>query len=412
MLNQVGQGGARRFVAAKNAAQEDRTGPGVVMVVPAGIVSGKEIVSLSLAAGLRTKGYELVILTSRWGSSELIERLEAAHFKYQRLWLGYISGSLRWPQLKMTLGQLQRWPTLVRSYSRIIARTAPAAVIHTNWHHALLLLPFLKPQRAIYWAHEIIPAGHRSAWVFRLIARRVATIVCVSHAVRDSFAAAGVSSKKLTVIHNGIPSVSMALLRSEGPLRLGIVGQIGDWKGHEDLLTAIAAVTNKGFGISLSIFGNGSEQYVDRLKRRASELGIGDKIEWRGFLRDQANIFGEIDVCIVPSRLADPLPTSAIEASAFGRPVIASRIGGLPEIVMHGETGLLVEPARPEQLADAIEIFARDRSLIFKMGQAGRARAQAEFSESRFVDEFVGVIGGLLPTQSFAPERIKPRSNT
>ena len=123
--------------------------PTILVVCGAGIVAGKEIVSLHLARGLRDAGWEPQFMTSNWGDGEFVRRLEHDDIPYQRLRLGFISASLRVAPLLMTLDQPRYWPALVYGYLRIIARTAPRAVIHTNWHHALLLLPFLRPRRDI-----------------------------------------------------------------------------------------------------------------------------------------------------------------------------------------------------------------------------------------------------------------------
>jgi glycosyltransferase involved in cell wall biosynthesis len=370
--------------------------PTAIMIVGAGIVSGKEIVSLNLANGLRANGWNVKLLTSRWGDGEFVRRLEAEKFDYRRLWLGFISASLRWSPFVMTLDQLRRWPHLIIRYVQIIRSSAPAIVIHTNWHHALLLLPFLNRRRDIYWAHEVIEVGDRSAPVFRLIAKRVAAIACVSRAVADSFIATGVKPEKLCVIHNGVPlPAAIPPLLAERRLRLGIVGQIGDWKGHGDLLEALAIACGSGTQVILKIFGAGDDNYIAALKQKAGELGIDHCVEWCGYVRDREFIFRSIDVCVVPSRFPDPLPTSAIEASGFGRPVVCSARGGLVEIVEHGVTGLLVDAKSPDQLSKAIRTLADDRELVLTMGKAARERAEREFTQDRFTVRFLDLIDDL-----------------
>ena len=129
----------------------------VQIVCGAGIVSGKEIVSLLLARGLRDAGWNPEFMTSPWGDGEFVRRLEQDGFNYRLLRLGFISASLRREPLLMTLDQIRYWPSLAYKYSRLVAATSPRAIIHTNWHHALLLLPFLSPHRDIFWVHELFP---------------------------------------------------------------------------------------------------------------------------------------------------------------------------------------------------------------------------------------------------------------
>src|SRR5207244_3822385 len=157
-------------------------------------------------------------------------------FTYQSLRLGFISGSLRIEPILMTLDQMRYWPLLAYGYVRAVKKIAPRAVIHTNWHHALLLLPFLTPSRDIYLVHEIFPDVPLYARVLGAIAKKVGRVVCVSDAVACSVLALGVPESRLTVIHNGLPPLdSMSVPTDQARLRLGIVGQIGPWKGHEDL---------------------------------------------------------------------------------------------------------------------------------------------------------------------------------
>jgi glycosyltransferase involved in cell wall biosynthesis len=366
------------------------------IVCGAGIVSGKEIISLHLARGLRASGWEVELMISSWSDGEFMRRLKHDGFRYQCLRLGFISASLGLAPILMTLDQIRYWPVLAYRYVRLVMTRVPVAVIHTNWHHALLLLPFLRPHRDVFWVHELVPNVPRYAYVLCAIARRVGRVVCVSHAVARSIIAVGVHQEKVTVIHNGIPPVGWSFppLRQR-TLRLGIVGQVGPWKGHDDLLDALALLLREGTVVSLIIFGTGEASYVESLKRRASDLGLVERVEWRGFVLDQAEIFGAIDVCVVPSRVEEALGMTAIEASGFGHPVICSARGGLPEVVKDGSTGFVVEAKRPEQLAEAIKSFVQHPDRIRTMGDAAREHIQRNFSIEQCVEKFIRVIHGL-----------------
>jgi glycosyltransferase involved in cell wall biosynthesis len=186
---------------------------------------------------------------------------------------------------------------------------------------------------------------------------------------------------------------------------LGIVGQIGEWKGHEDLIDALGLLQRDGIRPSLFIFGSGAPEYVTSLGDRAVRLGVQQQIEWCGYVADKSQIFAAIDVCVVPSRFEEPLGMSAIEAGGFGCPVICSSRGGLPEIVKHGKTGFVVDPERPEQIADAIKVLIQNRELVRTMGAAAQARARTEFSTQRFVNEFIHVLEGLRQQSDNGPKQ-------
>jgi glycosyltransferase involved in cell wall biosynthesis len=128
------------------------------------------------------------------------------------------------------------------------------------------------------------------------------------------------------------------------------------------------------------------------MKQKASDLKLVKNIEWRGFIADPKVIYEDIDVCVVPSRSDDPLPTAALEAGAFGRPVVGTSRGELPEIVQNGVTGFVIEARRPDQLAQAIKSFVRNPDLVKTMGEAARRRIQSEFSLERCVQQFIGVV--------------------
>jgi glycosyltransferase involved in cell wall biosynthesis len=367
--------------------------PTVLIVCPAGIVSGKEIVSLHLARGLCDAGWNPEFVTSSWGDGEFARRLEQDGFKYQRLRLGFISASLRLDPLLMTLDQLRFWPALACRYTRLIKATTPRAVVHTNWHHALLLLPFLKPHRDIFWVHECFPKNSRYSHVMRAIAKKVSRVVCVSHAVARAVVALGVPESHVVVVHNGLPPLDPIPAPGGQPaLRVGIVGQIAPRKGHDDLIDALALLCRDGTQATLRIFGAGDPEYVTSLKRKVSKLQLDDKVQWCGFVRSQVEIYTNLDICVVPTRIEEPFATSALEAGGFGRPVICSARGGLPEIIEHGVTGFTVEAQRPDLLANAIKSFAHDPLLIRTMGEAARNRIQTEFSLERFIAQFTRVI--------------------
>jgi glycosyltransferase involved in cell wall biosynthesis len=365
----------------------------VSIVCAAGMVSGKEVVSLALARGLRSAGWDPRFVTSRWSNGDFVRRLQCDGFPFELLRLGFVSASLRTEPLLKTLDQMRYWPALAYGYRRLVTATAPRAVIHTNWHHALLLLPFLDARRDILWLHDCLPNTRRYVRMLAALAHRVRRIVCVSEAAARNALALGVRPSQVTVVHSGLGPVAPIDVPARQPmLRLGIVGQIGPWKGHDDLVDALALLAHNNVRVLLRIFGSGAPAYVESLKQRVAELDLLDQVEWCGFQTEQAEIFRSIDVCVVPSRFEEPFGMSALEAQGFGRPVICSARGGLPEIVQDGVTGFVVDACRPDRLAQAINSYAQRPDLVRTMGEAARRRAQSDFSLARFADRFAHVI--------------------
>jgi glycosyltransferase involved in cell wall biosynthesis len=158
------------------------------------------------------------------------------------------------------------------------------------------------------------------------------------------------------------------------------VGILEERKGHRCLLKAAARLKAKGLRLSYRIAGAGSLR--QQLEREAASLGLNDDVEFLGFVHDTPAFLAAIDLFVMPS-LFEGLGVAVLEAMAAGKPVIASRVGGLPELVADGETGLLVAPKNVEGLAEAIARLADDESLARAMGKKGAALARANFSLER-----------------------------
>lgn len=363
----------------------------ISIICGAGMLSGKEVMALELGRGLRDAGHTISYVTSLWGDGRFRSRLKELGFPMACMRIGFISATLTLECLRMTADQLIRVPGLWLDYRRFLRTQAPEHIFHTNWHHLLVLWPFLDSKRDWFWLHEVIPDKPQYRKVFGALARRLRGFVPVSNAVKDSLLRVGISKDKIQVIHNGlsdpVPSDGLPP-KLWGGVRIGIVGQVGPWKGHQDLLEAFALVARKHPTTELHIFGTGPSEFVTELTQRAEAMELGQRIVWHGFVAERSDIYGQIDICVVPSRVPDPLPTSAIEAAFFGLPVIASRSGGLPEILRHGVTGFLVEPGSSDELAVKLDELLGNAELRNVMGKAAWQHARTHFGLSRFVSEF------------------------
>lgn len=368
--------------------------PPILIVCGAGYVSGKEAMALELGQGLARNGEAVSFITSFWNNGDFIKRLEQAGLPNNRLPIGFISATLTAECLRMTAEQVLYLPSLLRGYGRLLRFLNPRRVVHTNWHHALLLLRFLQPDRDLYWLHEFVPDLPRYRRVFRWFAKRLRGFVCVSQAVAGSLRELGIDEAKIRVIHNGITDFTAVspTRQDAASFRIGIVGQVGAWKGHEDLLEAFAVVHQKHASSELHVFGNGDAAYRGELERKSVELGIADWLKWHGYVGDRGEIYSNLDLCVVPSRSHDPLPTTAIEAGHSGLPVIATRRGGLPEVIENETNGLLVEARRPGDLADAICRLIEDPQLRLRLAANARRCATKRFGSERFLNDFIELL--------------------
>lgn len=168
------------------------------------------------------------------------------------------------------------------------------------------------------------------------------------------------------------------------PARLLFVGRLVERKGVDVLLEAVAKLP----GVRLAVVGDGPAR--SGLESRASALGLGGQVRFTGFVsqRTLASEYQRADVVVLPARYdakgdVEGLGVALIEGMAYGRSVIGSDVGGIPDIIRPGETGLLVTPGDPAALAAAISRLDGDREMARKMGAAGREDARARFSWRR-----------------------------
>lgn len=369
----------------------------VLFVCGAGYISGLERVTADLVAALRLR-HQVHCLTTTWGDGAFYRATVVSGVPCTRLPLGFISKRLRWDAVLMTLDQGIRLPELVFGWWRLIREFRPDAVLLSNFHHAALLGPFLPRGRCWLHVHNAWPETRFHRRMTRWLAKRLCGFVVVSDFVRARLLALGAPPAQLWRVHNGvvIPDLPIGLpaRRTEGRLVVGIAGQVGSWKGHEDLFRAVAAAREREprIGWCLRVFGVPRGDFADALKRLAADLGVDSSVDWMGFLDDPAEIYGQMDICVVPSRYEEPFGLVAAEAGAWGLPVIVTRRGGLPEIVEDGVTGLLVDAEAPDQIADALLRLARDPALREGLGHAGRQRVIDNFSVGRMAGEIEKIL--------------------
>lgn len=194
------------------------------------------------------------------------------------------------------------------------------------------------------------------------------------------------SAGKIIRIYNGLDPAAF-VLKAPPPtsLRVLSVGRLIDFKGFPDLIDAVVLLRQRGVDATLDIVGQGPQQAV--LETMIREKGAAEFINLLG-VQSQDRILAMLEQChvfalgcIVDAKGAsDILPTVILEAMAASRPVVSTRLVGVPEMVIHGETGLLAEPGDPVGLADHLQRLASDTELRNRMGAAGRSRLESIFS--------------------------------
>lgn len=181
-------------------------------------------------------------------------------------------------------------------------------------------------------------------------------------------------------------AAEQARLRGELGLPLdrtivAIAGQIAEIKGIWDFVEAIALLAARGDEPSFAVLGDDLKsggQVRRAMENRIAALGLSSRVTFLGFRNDAPRIVQAFDIIAVPSH-EEPLGNATLEAMAAGRPVVGTRVGGIPEMIVEGETGLLVPRSDPAALADAIGSLVRDPQLRAQMSAAARRRAHQTF---------------------------------
>jgi glycosyltransferase involved in cell wall biosynthesis len=177
----------------------------------------------------------------------------------------------------------------------------------------------------------------------------------------------------------------------EAPLA-GTVGSLTPKKSHETLLRAARVARQRLPDLRVAVVGQGP--LAGALRRRAAELAVEDAVTLVGYREDAARVASAFDLFVLSSR-HEGLPVALLEAMAAGRPVVATRVGGVPEVVRDGSEGILVPPGDPEALAAAMVTVLADADLRARLGEAARRRA-ADFDIRRTVRRHEEVYARLL----------------
>lgn len=365
----------------------------VLFVCGGKYVYGKEVVTLGQAKGLRDLGHEVTVAASCWSDGDFVSRLEEAGLPSRKLWLGFISKTLRCDAVEMTIQQTIHLPQLWWQYVRLLEEERPDLVFHTEFHHLCVLFPWLQ-RRDWMIVHEVYPNARFYRWIFSVLARRLGGFVAVSHFVAASLRALGISAMQISIVPNGVrmPSaedvveaknVHRSFSTPGAELVLGLVGQIAPWKGHLDALASLALV-NHVRPAKLKIYGADNNGFIHKAKEYAEHIGVADKVTWCGYERYAKNIYPSLDVLLVPSRFDEPFGLVAIEAAGWEVPAVVTASGELPKLVCDGITGLIVPKANPKALADAVLRLTNDNTDGI-WGRRARENALEFFSQDRII---------------------------
>lgn len=258
----------------------------------------------------------------------------------------------------------------------------------------------------IWHMHDLPPRNP----VFRTLLPRLADwsdrIIAVSQAVKKNLTEFGVDPTKIIVVENGVAPLHLhggSEFRArwgigDESFLIGVVGQLVERKGQLGAVDAFARLLQELPTARLVLCGAGLEEseYGRSVGAAIRELDLDERVIVTGFLRDPASVFDAIDVLLVPST-QEPFGRVVVEAMHAGKPVVATNVGGIPELIRDGLDGLLVDPDDSEAMAAAVVAMALEPARARSMADRARARAEELFSwqgRGRQVDQLYSAVAG------------------
>jgi len=288
---------------------------------------------------------------------------------------------------------------------RKLVKAEGVSLVHANSTTAQIyggLAAWMAGVPSVWHVRDLVPLGWLGAWLCRLSSRIVAISLAVARCVSPSCR----YDERINVIHNGIHVESFRWHTRAGKIRgelgltdgdriVSMVGQIVPWKGHATFIRALAQIPEAvGLIVGNDLFGDHAD-LLNSLHALSRDLGVGDRIIFLGWRDDVPDILMDTDVLALPSE-AEPFGRVALEAMALGKPVVGTLAGGLPEIVVQGKTGILVEPGDADQMAQAIRSLLNEPDVARAMGEAGLERVRSHFSVASCVHDIEEVYDELL----------------
>lgn len=299
--------------------------------------------------------------------------------------LAPIIESHRWPVIAMDKREGLK-PKLVFQLARMLRRIKPD-VVHTHntaaYVYGVLAAAIVRVPCIIHTRHgQRFDSSRRQTRVFRELSRWVDRVVTVSADSAQLTIEEGIAVEKTQTIFNGVDLERFSVVPRRPCGKVVVVARLSPEKDIASLIQAIDIARQRGSRLRLEIVGDGSERR--RLEELSDSLQLGEQIQFHGVRDDIPEILAAASMFVLPS-VTEGISLTLLEAMASGLPVIACNVGGNPEVVADGRTGILVPPRDPAAIAEAMQRLHQSESLSRQLGLEGRARVDAKFCIRRMV---------------------------
>lgn len=389
----------------------------VLYVNPEGFIGGAERSLLLLLGTLDRSRFTPVLLTFAEGPLTEQARMmdvpvrsvpvSARVRRMTRLYRSYLPGTY--------LRLLTSGAAAVVRMQRVI-REMDAQIVHTNGMKAHVLgglAARLRRVPVVWHVRDFFPVGGQGFLLHWLARSLPIRIIANSGATAAQFFGSPRLEAKVRCIPNGVDVTAFTPGYKRGRARrewgipentplVGMVAHLTPWKGHRTFLRAASRVAaelpeTRFVLVGGDLYGtDGHHGYRDELAGLAGTLGLGRQLVFAGACEDVREVLADLDVVVHPPSQPEPFGRVLIEAMAMGRPVVASRVGGIPEVVEEGKTGVLVPPDDPEALAVAVVGLLKAPDLRASMGMAGRRRVEDLFTAEQHAVRVAAVYDEVL----------------
>jgi glycosyltransferase involved in cell wall biosynthesis len=357
------------------------------LVLWSGVVGGAEVFSLALADRMNRHGHTATIVFIE-DPQPLVRRITNAAVPYRSLGMTRGRETLRRP----------------RRYAAQVAQVARDGVLLVDCGYmgaALRMGGYSGPIAAVeHGALLGIKSKSIKGIVVRTLGRALGALADDVEIAVSDFVLANMAehphARMMRRIYNGIDASQYQAAQDitrKDVCSIAFAGRLVHGKGTDYMLRAVACI-QPSRPLMLSIAGEGPER--ERLEALSTMLGIESSVRFLGLVDDMPGFWREADIAVVPSaEFIEACPMTPLEAMAAGRPVVATKNGGLPELVIDGKTGMLVPPCDVESLAAALDAYIADEELRLSHGRAAKAHVVENFDIDRSARSYLDVFADL-----------------
>ncbi len=360
----------------------------VLVFISASYVSGLEVVTLHLMRQLKQRGHDVRCVVNGWNDGVFKQQLAEEQIPWYEEKLGWLYITKPW----WTLDTLAHWPGAYRHCRKILRDFDPDICHFCSYANVMMLYPLLKGRKSVHNLQETDEPSKKNLWIYARLNHRINIFTAVSGHIVKVLRNLDIPAEKIRLVYNGVP-VPLERTTAFGgraPV-LGIIGQVASWKGHDTLIDATRILANSGHKaeFTIAVFGNDKNEFGTALKARIAREGLEKFFIWKGFLQDQAAIYDQVDIVVVPSLSQEPCSLTILESMMRKKALIVSDRGGNPELVDHEDNGLVFPAEDAGKLSACITMLLQNPEKTALMAEKAGAKARKDFTDAHMTDVYI-----------------------